>query len=89
MVLCPVCRPGDGVAYGGAVRESERCGHCAVSAAEKGVCTPVIASHYGMPFIMKEDCKKINTDNTLGPTRDATRHATLKGKVTARNAGYL
>lgn len=50
---------------------------------------PVEASHYGMPFSMKEDCKKINTDNTLGPTRDATGHATLKGKVTARNAGYL
>lgn len=54
-----------------------------VSAAE-GVGALVEASHCGMPFSMKEDCKKIITDNTLGPTHDATRHATLKGKVKER-----
>lgn len=43
-------------------------------------------SHCGMPFSMKEDRKKIKTDDTLSPARDGTRHATLKGKV---NAVYL
>lgn len=51
--------------------------------------TGVSASHYGMPFSMKEDRKKIKTNNKFCPTRDATRHATVQERVTIRKVLYL
>lgn len=54
------------------------------------VSAEVSASHYGMPFSMKEDHKKIkkNKQQTLHPKHDATRHATVQEKVTLRKVVY-
>lgn len=49
--------------------------------------TGVSASHYGMPFAMKED--RIKIKQTLCPRHDAPRHATGRERVTISKVVYL
>lgn len=53
------------------------------------VSTAVAASHYGMPFAMKEDCRKIKTNDKLCPRHDANSSCYSLEKVTIRKVVYL